>query len=62
MLEWEAAHAANLDLHKWEMGEYSVSFMEKVIAWHSRHIELETHRQDAVNRDVARRNRQGKRR
>ena len=46
--EWEAAHAANLDLYKWEMGEYPPAFMAKVLAWHSRHNELELHRSDAV--------------
>jgi len=48
MLEWEAAHAANLDLYKWEMGEYPPAFMAKILAWHSRHGELELHRSDAV--------------
>lgn len=54
MLEWESAHAANLDLYKWDIGEYPSAFREKVIAWHSRHIELEQHRQDAVARASAR--------
>lgn len=48
MLEWESAHAANLDLYKWETGEYPDSFKAKVLAWHSRHNELELHRGDAV--------------
>lgn len=50
MQEWEAAHAANLDLYKWDTGGYSTDFMARVIAWHSRHIEVELHRQDAVQR------------
>ena len=54
MSEWEAAHAAGLDLNKWEEGEYSPSFKAKVIAWHSRHVELDLHRQDAVARAAAR--------
>ena len=48
--EWEAAFAARLDLYKWEMGEYPGDFKSKVIAWFSRHQELELHRQDAVQR------------
>jgi hypothetical protein len=48
--EWEAAHAAGLNLHDWEEGRYGPSFKAKVIGWHSRHIELELHRQDAVAR------------
>jgi len=48
--EWEAAHAANLDLHKWEEGEYPPSFKAKVIAWHTRHQEIELHRSDAVEK------------
>lgn len=48
--EWESAHAANLDLYKWEEGIYPPSFKAKVIAWYSRHQELELHRQDAVMR------------
>lgn len=48
LAEWEAAHAANLDLHKWETGQYPSSFKAKVLAWHSRHNELELHRGDAV--------------
>lgn len=50
LTEWEAAYAAGLDLYKWEEGEYSPSFKAKVLAWHSRHQELELHRKDAVNR------------
>jgi len=48
--EWEAAHAANLDLWEWESGGYSPDFKARVIAWHSRHIELALHRHDAVER------------
>jgi hypothetical protein len=50
MQEWEAAFAANLDLHKWDSGKYPPDFMAKVLAWHSRHKELELHTQDAVQR------------
>ena len=56
MTEWEAAHAANLDLWMWETGFYSSDFKAQVIAWHSRHIELALHRQDAVSRAVKRAN------
>ena len=55
LTEWEAAHAANLDLWEWETGGYSPDFKAKVIAWFSRHIELELHRQDAVARAAKRR-------
>ena len=55
--EWEAAHAAKLDLYKWEMGGYPGDFKAKVIAWYSRHIELELHRQDAVARAANRKRR-----
>jgi len=54
MMEWEAAHSANLDLYKWDTGSYPPDFMSRVIAWHSRHIELELHRQDAVARATKR--------
>lgn len=54
--EWEAAHAANLDLHKWDSSQYPPDFMAKVIAWHSRHRELELHTQDAVQRAAKRAN------
>lgn len=50
LLEWEAAHEARLDLHKWDSGKYSPAFMAKVIAWYGRHMELELHRADAVAR------------
>ena len=54
LAEWEAAHAANLDLHRWEEGDYSPAFKAKVIAWHSRHQELELHRSDAIARATKR--------
>lgn len=54
---WEAAHAANLDLEKWDKGLYSQAFMERVLAWHSRHEELALHRADAAARAAKRRNR-----
>jgi hypothetical protein len=57
MMEWESAHAANLDLSKWDAGEYSPDFMAKVIAWYSRHQELGLHRQDAVARAAKRQKR-----
>ncbi len=50
LLEWEAAHAAGVDLWKWDNGEYGSQFQAKVIAWYTRHKELELHRQDAVQR------------
>lgn len=50
MQEWEAAHAAGLNLYDWESGKYDTGFKARVIAWHSRHTELDLHRQDAVNR------------
>jgi hypothetical protein len=55
LLEWEAAHAANLDLYKWDQGEYPPAFMARVLAWYSRHRELDMHRDDAVARAMARR-------
>lgn len=55
--EWEAAHAARLDLYKWEMGEYPPSFKAKVLAWYSRHGELELHRSDAVAQAAERKKR-----
>jgi hypothetical protein len=57
MQEWEAAHAANLDLSKWDANEYASDFKTRVIAWHSRHIELGLHRQDAVARAAKRQKR-----
>lgn len=54
LTEWEAAHAANLDLFKWETDEYPSSFKAKVMGWYSRHTELELHRQDAVARSANR--------
>lgn len=55
MQEWESAFAANLDLYMWETDRYPADFKARVIAWHSRHQELELHRQDAINRAVKRR-------
>lgn len=52
---WEAAWMARLDLEKWDRGLYSQAFMERVLAWHSRHNELELHRQDAAARAARRR-------
>jgi len=57
MLEWESAFAAGLDLYKWETGKYPPSFRAKVLAWYSRHQEVELHRQDAVERATKRKNR-----
>ena len=57
LTEWEAAHAANLDLFKWDSGEYPPPFMAKILAWFSRHQELELHRQDAVARASKRKRR-----
>jgi hypothetical protein len=54
MAEWEAAYAARLDLYRWERNEYDADFKARVLAWHSRHIELELHRQDAVSRAAKR--------
>ncbi|RPJ40042.1 MAG: hypothetical protein EHM35_00100 [Planctomycetaceae bacterium] len=54
LAEWEAAHAANLDLYKWDQGEYPTAFMARVLAWFSRHRELEMHRDDAVARAMER--------
>jgi hypothetical protein len=47
LFEWEAAHAAGLDLERWDAGEYSPAFQARVLAWYSRHEELEQHREDA---------------
>ena len=49
-MEWEAAHAANLDLYRWDTGAYPQDFKNRIIAWYGRHAELELHRQDAVAR------------
>jgi len=57
MLEWESAFAAGLDLYRWEVGEYPPDFKAKVLAWFSRHQEVELHRQDAVERATKRKNR-----
>lgn len=57
MHEWEAASAANLDLYEWDSGGYPPDFKVRVIAWHSRHVELELHRQDAVSRASKRKRR-----
>lgn len=47
--EWEAAHAARLDLYDWDSGKYPVWFMAKVLAWHKLHNLVEAHTQAAVN-------------
>jgi hypothetical protein len=54
LTEWEAAHAANLDLSLWDSGGYSGKFMAKVLAWYQRHRELDMHRQDAQARALER--------
>lgn len=54
LFEWEAAHAANLDLSRWDSGEYEQGFRERVIAWYTRHIELEQHREDAKAKAIER--------
>jgi hypothetical protein len=50
--EWEAAHAAGLDLWKWEQGEYPRWFRTRVIAWHNMHSLIELHKQDALSRSM----------
>lgn len=53
--EWEAAHAARLDLWKWEMNEYPPWFKARVIAWHRTHDLIEMHKQDALAESINRR-------
>lgn len=57
LLEWEAAHAAGLNLYDWDRGFYPPAFRERVIAWYSRHIELELHRADATQQAMKRQRR-----
>ena len=54
--QWEAAHAALLDLWEWDYGEkYSMHFRAKVIAWHRLHTLIEVHTEQAVQRASKRR-------
>jgi hypothetical protein len=56
MTEWESAFAAGLDLYRWETGEYPPDFKAKVLAWYSRHQEVDLHRRDAVEVAANRKN------
>lgn len=58
--EWEAAHAANLNLFDWETGKYPPWFKNRVIAWHSTHLLVEMHKQDALAKDMERNRAKGK--
>jgi hypothetical protein len=60
LTEWEAAHAANLDLHRWDSGGYPGAFMAKVMGWYARHRQLELHREDARTRAVERMQKRGR--
>jgi hypothetical protein len=52
--EWEAAHAAGLDLHTWDSkGGYSPYFKAKVLAWHRAHSLVEAHTQAAMNKKLS---------
>jgi hypothetical protein len=53
--EWEAAHAANLDLWAWEQNKYPPWFKVRVIAWYNAHNLVELHKQDALARKMAQR-------
>lgn len=54
LTEWEAAHDANLDLYRWDRGDYPAPFMAKVMGWYQRHMELDLHREDARMRAMER--------
>ncbi len=46
--DWEAAHGAGLDLHRWDTGGYAPVFMGKVLAWWRLHKLVELHSADAA--------------
>lgn len=47
--EYEACIQANLDLWRWEQGQYPREFMARVVGWHWAHQLVENHREDAVS-------------
>ena len=53
--EWEACHAAGLDLWRWESGGYPVEFMAKVLAWHRLHNLVQSHTAEAAAARIKRR-------
>ena len=53
-VEWEAAHAAGLDLLKWDKhGGYPAYFRAKILAWYKGHNLVKAHTQAAMNKKMA---------
>ncbi len=49
---YEALVVSGLDLWKYERGEYESWFIERVIAWHTLHNQVQLHTQDAKNKKM----------
>ena len=60
--EWEAAHAAGLNLYEWEIGKYPRWFKTRVLAWHKLHQLVDMHKQDALSKDMERKSKVKQRR
>lgn len=59
--EWEAAHAANLNLYDWFSDKYPRWFKARVLAWYKLHTLIEMHKQDALAKDIDRKSNANKR-
>ena len=59
--EWEAVHAAGLDLQIWDDpdGSYTPYFKAKVLAWHKAHTLVKAHTQAAMNKRLASKGKSG---
>jgi hypothetical protein len=57
-VEWEAATAAGLDMHKWEnTAIYPRAFKERVIAWFQLHNAVKLHTDIKAMKDAQKRSR-----
>lgn len=55
--QWDACIASGLSIQVWESGGYPPSLMAKVVAWHRLHTLVQSHKDDAVSKEIKRRNR-----
>lgn len=53
--EWQALVEANAgpdEIVKWELGEYPRWFKVRLMAWYTRRVEFDSHREDAISREM----------